>query len=355
MKYVCGKLYLNEKFINGYVGFENGIIKEVGKGKINNPIAKGIIVPGFFNAHTHIGDTIIKDVEISDSLENIMKPPNGIKHKILRESQSEDIIKNMERSLNEILMSGTTFFSDFREDGLKGISQLEKAIENFPIKLYTFARPKNLKYSKQELENILKKVYGIGISSISDWDYSELQKISIHTKKRGKMFALHASEDTREDIDKILDLNPDFLVHMTKANTSDLEIVKDNNIPIVVCPRANVFFGNIPDIPKMLKYGIKLCLGTDNAMINTPNLFREMEFAYKISRLKGQVSSKEIFNMGISPKILNLRNEVKVGNLANFVVFNMDSENPFKAIVNSADSRKIMMIAVGKYIWRRKI
>lgn len=354
MKYVCGKLLYKEDFIKGYIGFEDGIIKEIGKGSIKNPAAKGIIIPTFFNAHTHIGDSVAKDIEITNSLEEVMKPPDGLKHKILRESKSEDIIKSMKKTLIEMINSGTTQFSDFREGGAEGILQLEKAIDNLPIKPLTFARPEKLEYKKEEIDKILEKSEGIGVSSISDWDYTELQKISKHAKNKDKKFSLHASEDVREDIDNILDLKPDFLVHMTNAKDTDLEIVADNEIPIIVCPRANVFFGHIPNIPKMQKFGINLALGTDNVMINNPNMFREMEFTYKISRLKGNMTSQNIFKMATFPKILNPRNEVEVGNVANFMVLEIDSKNPYKAIVNHTDSKKIEMIVVGKYIRRRK-
>lgn len=354
MMYVYGKLFYKEKFIKGYIGFEEGKIKEIGKGSMSNAIVKGLIIPAFFNAHTHVGDSIAKDIEIKNSLEKVMKPPNGIKHKILKKSKAKDIIKSMRETIKDMLESGTTFFADFRELGLKGISQLENAIKHLPISAFVFARPINSEYSKDEIDKILERADGVGLSGISDWDFEEAKKISKHVKNKGKKFAIHASEDFREDIDKILDLNPDFLVHMTMAKDSDLEIVADNEIPIVVCPRANVFFGKIPNIPKMLKIGIKLNLGTDNCMINTADIFREMEFAYKISRLRGKVLAKEIFKMAISPKILNLRNEVEVGNIANFLVLKINSENPYKAVVNYASPRNIALIAVGKYIWRRE-
>ena len=35
--------------------------------------------------------------------------------------------------------------------------------------------------------------------------------------EQGKLVALHASEAAREDIDAVLDLRPDFLVHMVEV------------------------------------------------------------------------------------------------------------------------------------------
>ena len=353
MKYVSGKLLQNDEFVKGYVGFEDGINKEIGKGNIKNPIAKGLIIPGFFNSHTHIGDSIAKDLEIDNSVKEVMKPPNGLKHKILNSTPSEELIKNMKKTIIDMFNRGITNYCDFRENGLKGILNLKEANKDLPINSFCFSRPRSLKYSKNEIDELLKKSEGIGISGISDWEYSELVKVSKHVKKKGKKFAFHASEDKRENIDNILDLQPDFLIHMTKASDSDLEIVADNKIPIVICPRANVFFGEIPNIPRMLKYGIKLNLGTDNVMINKPDMFTEMEFAYKISRLNGFVSSKDILKMATFPKILNLRNEVEVGKLANFQVLKINTENPFKEIVNNLDSSKISIMVAGKYVWRR--
>ena len=42
-----------------------------------------------------------------------------------------------------------------------------------------------------------------------------------------------------QDIEAVIDLKPDFLVHMCHASDSDLQKARDAGISIVVCPRSN--------------------------------------------------------------------------------------------------------------------
>ena len=148
------------------------------------------------------------------------------------------------------------------------------------------ARPEKLTYDKEEINIILENSNGLGLSSISDWEYSELYKIAKHTKTKKKIFSIHASERLREDIDLILDLKPDFIIHMNNASESDLIKVKENNISIVICPRSNNFFNLKTNYKIMEKLNINLMLGTDNSMINNPNILTELIYYKKISKIR---------------------------------------------------------------------
>ena len=165
----------------------------------------------------------------------------------MREASEKELIDGMEESLDIMVKTGTGVFSDFREDGIIGICLLKTALDLRNISSVILSRPDSLIYHKNEMDILLNSSDGIGLSAISDWNMSELKKIVKHTKSKKKFFALHASERIREDIDLILDLKPDFLVHMIKATESDLIRVKENNIPIVLCPRSNAFYNLKPD------------------------------------------------------------------------------------------------------------
>ena len=82
MQYVSGKVLTEEGFRDGHVGFEDGLIKEVGKGRAEENLAEGIIVPTFTNAHTHIADYVVP-VDLSMSLAEVVAPPNGLKYRVL--------------------------------------------------------------------------------------------------------------------------------------------------------------------------------------------------------------------------------------------------------------------------------
>ena len=55
----------------------------------------------------------------------------------------------------------------------------------------------------------------------------------------------------------------------------------------------------IPKIAKMLSFGCCIAISTDNIMINSPDMFRELDYVWKLSRtLEGSpISAREILKM----------------------------------------------------------
>ncbi len=315
MKYVSGKILIEEGFKKGYIGFEKNKIKEKEyKHPPKKPIFKGLIVPSFINFHTHIGDSFIKEkkLDLPKDIEKLVAPPNGLKHQLLKNTSTEEIIKGMEKSIRIMLNSGTKFFCDFREKGYTGINEIKKPLKKYDINGIILSRPNSMEYNKKEIDLILKNSDGIGISSISDCDYSIIKKIAKKTKEKNKIFALHASERKREDIDKIINLKPDFVVHMTKATKSDLIRLKENNIPLVICPRSNSYFGMQPNYELIKKTGVKILVGTDNCMLNTPNLIEEIKFirrktnSFSLESLLKALTYDARKVLNLSPNILAL-------------------------------------------------
>jgi len=297
MEYVSGEILTDKGFEKGYVGFEKNTIIETGKGSPpKKPVCTGLITPTFVNAHTHIGDSFIKkkDIDLPRKVEELVAPPYGLKHKLLKEASEEEIIAGMKESIETMKNSGVSCFCDFRETGINGISQLRKSLKNTSVSSLILSRPKHLNYDHDEVSFLLENSDGIGLSGISDWDYSELEKIAKHTKKENKIFAFHASERTREDIDLILGLKPDFLVHMVFATDSDLECVKDNNIPVVVCPRSNMFYCLKPNLSLLKKHGVDILIGTDNAMISSPSILDEVKYIKTVTK---DFSTEELLTM----------------------------------------------------------
>jgi len=331
MQYVKGDILTTEGFKRGYLGVERGKKAEIYKGlPPEKPLAAGLIVPTFINAHTHLGDSFIKykNLKLPRNVVKLVAPPNGLKHRLLKKASERELINGMEKSIKILKETGTSHFCDFREDGIKGIFQLHKALERNTINSIILSRPLEFKYEKNEMRLLLKNSDGIGLSSISDWEYSEIEKISKHTKKEGKIFALHASEVVREDIDLILDLHPDFLVHMISATESDLYNVKDAKIPIIICPRSSSFFKLKINLELMKKTGVNLLLGTDNGMLNFPDVIKEVQHLKNSSNV---FSTEELLNMvTYTPrKVLNLVDCIKGPNLSgSFVVLDRGSLKP---------------------------
>jgi cytosine/adenosine deaminase-related metal-dependent hydrolase len=331
MKYVQGEILTMDGFFPGYVSCErkNGGF-EIGKGSPpKKPEVKGIIVPTFINAHTHIGDSFIrqKHLKLPRNVKELVAPPDGLKYRLLKEATEEEIRSGIRTSLQEMASAGTSWFCDFREGGLIGIFELKQALKNSSVGSVILSRPSKMRYDKEELDQLLQNSDGVGLSSISDWEPAEIEKIASHVRIKKKVFALHASEVVREDIDHVLDLKPSLLVHMIAATSADLERAHDAQIPIVVCPRSYWFFQLKTNLELMKKIGVTLLLGTDNGMINTPDVGEEVRFLYKT----GLFSLEELLaNVTYTPrKALNLEDCIQgLDLLKDFVVLERESLKP---------------------------
>jgi len=353
MRYVSGKVLTPEGFIDGHVGFEDGHIKEVGKGKAPGSIATGIITPTFVDAHTHVADFVVP-ANLNMTLEELVAPPHGLKHRMLAEVKEEVLLKALLRLAKFMRSRGVSRFIDFREGGQAGARML-LSLQGKPL-AYIYGRPINLEFDKEEIDLILRVTDGIGVSSMADWDYATLQELSAYTRSKGKRFALHASERVREDVDKMLDLKPSFVVHMTMAEQQDLEACAKAQVPIVACPRSNMFFGRLPPLRGMLEAGAIVALGTDNAMLNMPDMLTEMEFAGRILRIQGMKEVAPVLDMAISNGRKLLKEKVAIsiepGLPCDFVVTRYNDGDPTTDLVLRSSSSDPLMVCMGREAWR---
>ncbi len=295
MKSYSGPFLKKEGFVQAQIYIQDSKVVEFEEGGDKGEGA--IIVPTFVNAHTHSGDSFIKTAP-EGSIEEVVGP-GGLKHRALENADHDTIIEGMCRFFNEMIIDGVRNAIEFREGGLEGVRIIKKAIKALDkrFKLQIFGRPSNRKYDENELKQLLSYSDGIGLSAYRDWDKDQFNQIAEEANRLGVPFALHCSEDVREPLEDICEFDIHHLIHMIEATQADLQICVDENIPIVVCPRSNIYFGKIPDIPWMLKNNVTLSLGTDNAMLAGPDMFKEMDLAYRLSRLNGGVKAEDILMM----------------------------------------------------------
>src|SRR5438309_2967708 len=350
---VSGWYYDGRRFREGTIGWEEDVVVDIRSGRARRPLAEGLILPGLWNAHTHLGDAIVTQ-ELKGTLEELVAPPHGLKHRVLAKAKDAAVIAAMRRAMATMVRTGTTGFADFREGGLKGLKLLYAAAAALPIQGIALGRPVDLSYDPREVAAILRASDGIAVSSYIDWPRHAIEKLAADVRRAKKIFAIHCSERVREDIDAVLDLNPAFLVHMVQATDADLERCADADVPIVVCPRSNVFFGMTPDIPRMLGHGVELRLGTDNAMMNTPSHLREMEFAYRVARMKGGVPAREIFEMALRGRRLSdsdAPSGIRVGARADLVILDLPGgPNAFASLVRASAS-DVRLVVSGGRLW----
>jgi len=185
---LSGWLYANGKFREGSIGIEAGVIAEVNRSRAREPLASGLILPAFTNAHTHAGDAVVRE-ELIGTLEELVAPPHGLKHRILSKSSDENVIAAGHEYLERMLASGTANFWDFREMGLRGVRQLYAATLGLPLRPVVFGRPAKMEYDREEVAAILRACDGIGLSSLLDWDADDADKLARDAHAAGKAFA----------------------------------------------------------------------------------------------------------------------------------------------------------------------
>ncbi len=350
MNCVSGMIYTEDGFIEGHICFENGVVTEVCSGPAEKPDFEGLILPAFTNAHTHIADYVVP-VDLDLSLEELVAPPNGFKYKMLKKTPENKIRQGIEKVSEYMFKRGITSFIDFREGGASGAKLLSSSIWSKPI---TMGKPTT--FDAKELSDLLDLSDGVGPSSISDWDYEDLMELSKLARSKGKLFGIHCSERIREDVAAVLDLKPSFLVHMTKATDEDLKACADENIPIVACPRSNMFFGSEPPLKQMLDQGLTISLGTDNAMICMPDILCEAEFAGRLLRRQGVSNLDEVLNMITSNgrKIINHKQKIwiKPRDLCNFVVIEDKGGDPITDLVLRNAGTSPLLVCLENKIWR---
>ena len=402
--------FVNKGFIE--IG-KNGIIKKVGDGNYRGIIDKErntidaegfMIIPGFINAHTHIGDSIGKDFLIDSGLDERVHPVFGAKRNILQKTRPDHLKMFIRSSAISMMKKGIVAFADFREGGIEGVKLLKAAISDLPIKCVILGRVeyyfnpvkkeiihhevgierKDKKLSSNLLQmasDILKIADGFGISGANEntdetlIQYSKLLQSKNSTEKKKLLSAIHAAEskDTNElsksktgmtEVYRIMRyLKPDILVHMTNADEEDISMVAKKGTGVIVCPRSNGILGvGIPKVARMLKLGCTVGIGTDNVMLNSPDIFKELDYLWKASRATEPefISPKEILMMATvnNAKILGLNSGyIENGRSADLLFIDKNHidlypiHEPYASIVHRAsqDSIKAVMIN-GKFI-----
>jgi len=329
--------------VDGRITIEDGVIKDIEEKKI---ISETIIAPCFVNAHTHIGDSIIKDPPFLP-LPELVQPPHGLKHRILQKTSYKDLVTSMKASIEDMIRTGTCAFADFREGGIEGVRAIKDALGTGDrIKAQIFGRPMDNSMDYLDLCD------GTGLSSTSDLDIKLIEYIEKKTREHGKKFAIHAGERASSDISSALELGPDILIHLTHAKKKDLRAISDSGIPVVVCLRSNfITRSGTPPVEKMLDEGILVAAGTDNVMLNSVNMFSEMEFLAKTALY----DDRQVFKLCTlnGAKVLGLDEEIgsiKKGKNARLMMLSKRSCNlhgikdPVSSIVRRARPDDIIEI-----------
>jgi cytosine/adenosine deaminase-related metal-dependent hydrolase len=344
-----------------------------------------LLIPGLINAHTHIGDSIAKDIGSDGGLEKRVHPLSGIKPLVLRETSEEHLAAYMQASALSMLKRGITTFADFREGGVGGITLLTKALAEIEIRCVALGRVDHYLAMEcvqrndalpstvmNDAERVIELSDGFGISGANEYSDSALAYFGRTARASNKLVGIHAAETAEaydyslknfgeSEVSRVIrNLMPSFLVHMTRATDEELKEVSTKKIGVVVCPRANGVLGaGIPRIANMLKHRCTVAIGTDNVMLNSPDLFREMDYLWRTSRaLEGNfLGAKELVKMVTvnAATVLNLKRlgYIQENALADAVFIDTHAididpmHDPYAALVHRTSESSIKAVMVG--------
>lgn len=377
MKIYLAKILYGKDFelIEGSLEIKNGLISKVKEGSASGDLnAKGsIIIPSFINAHVHLLDALGKELWYGKSLDELVRPPNSLKHQLLKEPKQK-IRSAANDAVKEMLMKGITYYCEF--SNLPKISN--ELLKNSGIEGKILYEPVEVMSDNEVSKNIINNVFvdkivkpsaecnGLGISGVCEFSDKVLQKLASSTN----YFALHVAEHkisqersikqtSRTEIERALKIKPRFIVHLTNPFKNDLERVARKKIPVICCPRANaVLQVGLPPIKELLKRKILVALGTDNVMFNSPDMFKELEF---VAKLTGLVPKEVLKLATINPaKIFKLnKGVIEEGRDADLILLRAPenisrSHDIVSSIVQRADQRNIWKVyGKGKEVYSR--
>lgn len=271
-----------------------------------------VVIPGLCNAHTHMGDACLVDGTTGLTLEEGFFRPNGFKYRELARTPYDAHLPHVVAHLKFMVATGTVRHIDFREQGVYGSELLREAAEVVGLDSVVLGQFTGCPFDESallankdsfgvndaaELEAILAAANGFSESTMNDLTSPAWIWIRQRCEELGKLRAIHCLENAgyrdgslaiegRGDLERAIDLlEPHLIVHMTVADAEEQARLVDSGITAVLNPRANANLGlPLPPVAELLDAGANLLLGTDNAMLNSPNMLAELDFTYKVCK-----------------------------------------------------------------------
>lgn len=382
---------------DGYLGVADGRISAIGSGPAPTDLGPQVqlsgllLMPGLINAHTHLGDAVVKELNAGvPAGVNLLWQPDGLRHVRMAEAGRTARVAALRRALRRAVATGTVALADFREGGIEGVRELREASSGLPLRALAFARLNRYPMhgaaalrdnagglsdeQADEIRAALAVADGFSPLWANDTTDAGLREIAGLVRAASGLLATHAGEtpDYREislartgrtDVARIVaELKPDFVVHMTSASDAELDQAGGAGLPIVMCARTQAALGyGLPPFVAARQRGIRVGLGTDNAMVSSPDLLAELEYVSRAVRSNASdpvaLPARDLLAAATidGARILGIDNDLGslvVGKEATVVVVDLESDNlngtvdPVASIVDRAAADDVRAVLV---------
>ena len=344
-----------------------------------------MLIPGFVNAHTHASMTLFRncadDLLFNDWLFGRIFP---LEEKLT----AEDCYLGTMLSIMEMLRSGTTAFIDmyyFMDSLAKAVldSGIRAVLSRGLIGGADDPAAGELRL-REALEAVEKWKGNDNLSFMLaphapyTCDDGFQREIAAEAKRHGIAINTHLSESLTENatimekygctpielFDKTGLLSDTTLAaHCVHISESDIAILADHGVKVATNPVSNLKLANgVAPVPKLLKAGITVALGTDGAASNNSlNMFHELSVLTLIHKGVNHdaqaVTAREGFSIATKNGALAMGRddigEITPGNVADLTILDLDRPNmqpindPIAALAYSANGSEVETVFVG--------
>lgn len=283
--------------------------KEVSSAKLID-LEDLILMPVLTNAHLHLELSALR-FRIPPTGNFILWVRQVIKKR--RELSPLEMKESASLAIRELLKEGIGIVGD-----VGNLALTLEPLSRSPLSGYFFQEILNFKGGKttlsplEEFSERLKLTY----SAHAPYTVSPLliQAIKAYTKRKKRLFVIHLAESQEEvqflkegtgpvaellkdrgqwneaftppgispvkylDALKVLDENT-LAIHCIHLEEEDYRILSERRVKICLCPRSNLYTGaGFPNLSRLIKSGLKICLGTDSLASNDRlSIFEEMK------------------------------------------------------------------------------
>ena len=373
-------VYVSDGYISSVTTAPEGFVAD----KTINGAGK-MLIPGLINAHTHASMTILRncadDLLFNDWLFGRIMPLED-------KMTEEDNYWGTTLAIMEMLRTGTTSYIDM----YYFIDALARAIDDSGMRAVLSrgligssddvdageSRLREALDAADRWKNHDRISFMLAPHAPYTCDDGFQRTVAQEAQRLGLSINTHISEGLVEmktihdsygctpvelmDKNGLL-TNKTVAAHCVHVSDSDIEILAQRGVCVATNPVSNLKLANgIAPIPKMIKAGVKIALGTDGASSNnTLNMFRELAMLSLIHKGINHdalaITAREGFSIATKGGALAMGRsdigEIKPGYIADLVILDLNCPNmqplgdPVSALAYSVNGSEVETVIVG--------
>lgn len=276
-------------------------IREINEEQNKNVTCDGVIIPSFFNMHSHLGESVFRNIDGNDwSISKYLEYTERHNAELSEEQKTTSWLESARYSAEEMQAHGTVGFCAARSAEIAAVYNM-LTMSGYPImnshKLINYKKAGVKGFQSYWDENkVNANMIGIFLHSVyaNDNDSFELARKCMDAG--AEFITVHISEDiATTELEKqahgmsaVAVLNKygllsskTILVHCGYCSDEDLSVVKKSGSTISVCPISNIFLNTkMIDLYKLENLAIPWCIATDGLGTGrTFSLLRQIDAA----------------------------------------------------------------------------